>query len=186
MMGEENVPSSGSSGAPSAAQTRDSLNGCWILDKTVGDWSMNKYLETMQVDPLAIEAHDKADKENDTFHTIELDSKQVKITKRSRVNNDVVVQLELGKEQTEFLPPGNRPKRTLARSEGPMHLEIQSSLQTMNGKASVSDIKRLKTINDKTYLVQELSIINEGTQQSCTTTRYFIPYLQTPPHLVES
>ena len=66
---------------------RDSLNGAWILDKTQGNWQMKEYLETMQVDPLAIEAHEKGDRETDTIHTITLDNanNQVTIVKRSRV-----------------------------------------------------------------------------------------------------
>ncbi len=156
---------------------RSSLNGCWILDKTRGTPSMRGYLETMGVTELAIEAH---------FHTIELDDKRVKITKRSRVNHDLVVDLELGKESVQQLPPpGDRVKRSLAISNGETHLEIRSSLNTMNGMARVLDVKNLVQEEDKTVLLQALTVTNEQMGTTHTTTRYFNPYTETPPHLVE-
>jgi len=166
---------------------RDSLNGCWILDKSREPWSMNDYLRCMQVDELAIEAHEKGEREFETYHTIALNANTVEIIKRSRVNNDVVVELELGKEQTIFLPE-NRPQISVATSDNPSHLCIQSSLQTFNGKASVTDIKILQQEDDKSVLRQQLTIVNEQTKQSSTTTRYFVPYNSPLPpklHVVE-
>ena len=164
---------------------RQDLNGAWILDKTQKDWSMNNYLKVMKVDPVAVEAHEKGEMEFDTIHTITMDSKKVEIVKRSRVNNDVTVELNFGQEQLITLPPGDRPKRSLATSQGPGHLRIVNSLQTYNGaKASVSDTKTLRQEEDKSVLVQEISIVNEVTHEQCTTIRQFIPYLETPPHLV--
>ena len=166
---------------------RTSLNGVWILDKTRGDWSMAPYLETMQVDPLAIEAHEKGDKETDTIHTIELTNTAVRIVKRSRVNNDLKIDLELGTEMVEYLKPHNRPKKTVARSDHPAHLEIQSSLQTMNhGIAYVTDVKQLLANEGGiTYMVQKLTITNGKTGSSHAITRFFKPYLGTAPHLVD-
>jgi hypothetical protein len=146
---------------------------------------MNKYLETMSVDPLAIEAHGKGEKENDTIHTIDLDDTKVKIVKRSRVNSDLVVELELGKESVELLPPGDRPKKSLAQSDNPGHLRIESSLFTVNGMAKVTDVKALLQEEDKSVLMQTLTIVCQNTGRSNTTTRYFLPYLGTPPHLEE-
>ena len=175
-----------------AAAVRDSLNGCWILDKSRGTWSMSGYLESMQVNDLAIKAHEKGENEYDTYHTIELDvdgNKRVKITKRSRVNADLIVDLPLGEEHVEYLPPGDRPKKSLATSEHPGHLHITSSLHTVNGVANVTDQKVLEKNVDgdpnKVMIVQTLTIINAQTKKEHTTTRYFIPYLGTPPHLVE-
>ena len=148
---------------------------------------MNKYLETMNVDPLAIEAHEKGEKEYDTFHTIEFIQwgSTVKITKRSRVNNDLVVELQLGKESVEYLPPGDRPKRSLAVSDNPGHLCIQSSLLTVNGKASVTDLKRLiqeeGDNSERSVMMQELTILNEQTGNSHTVVRYFNPCADLPP-----
>lgn len=169
---------------PAASLKRSSLNGCWILDKTRGSPSMRGYLETMGVTELAIEAHEKGESERDTLHTIELDDKHLKITKRSRVNNDLVVDLELGKESLQQLPPGDRVKRSLAISNDATHLEIRSSLNTMNGMARVVDIKNLIQEDDKSVLVQQLTVTNEQRGTSHTTTRYFNPYTETPPHLV--
>ena len=162
------------------------LNGCWILDKSKEPWSMNQYLEVMNVDPLAIAAHEKGEKEHDTFHTIEMVNSQLKITKRSRVNNDLVQELVLNQEKVDYLPPGNRPKRVIARSDHPGHLTIQSSLETSNGVASVTDTKTLTTIDDQIYLLQELVIVNEATQKTHKTIRHFKPYDKTPPHLEET
>uniref|UniRef100_A0A7S3L4N2 Uncharacterized protein n=1 Tax=Amphora coffeiformis TaxID=265554 RepID=A0A7S3L4N2_9STRA len=165
---------------------RQDLNGCWILDKTQSDWSMNNYLRVMKVDPVAIEAHEKGEMEFDTIHTITMDATKVQIVKRSRVNNDVTVELIFGQEQLITLPPGDRPKRSLATSENAGHLRIVHSLQTYNGaKASVSDTKTLRQDADKSVLVQELTIVNEVTHEQCTTIRQFVPYLKTPPHLEE-
>lgn len=165
------------------SETRDSLNGCWILDKSREPWSMSQYLQVMKVDPLAIEAHERGEKENDTFHTIELDAKRVKIVKRSRVNNDLSVDLELGKEKVERLAPGDREKVMLATSPHPAELVIASKLETFNGKASVTDIKTIHVEDGKTYMKQQLTIINEQTNEHHTTTRYFLPYFDQPPHL---
>jgi hypothetical protein len=140
----------------------------------------------MGVTELAIEAHEKGESERDTFHTIELDDTKVKITKRSRVNNDLVVELELGKESLQQLPPpGERVKRSLATSTEPGNLEIRSSLSTMNGLARVVDIKTLTQEEDKSVMVQQLTVTNEQRGTTHTTTRYFNPYTETPPHLVE-
>jgi len=81
---------------PPESLRRDSLNGCWILDATRGSPSMRQYLETMGVDELAIQANEKGESEQDTYHTIELSGTTIKIIKRSRVNNDLVVELTLG------------------------------------------------------------------------------------------
>jgi hypothetical protein len=138
----------------------------------------------MGVTELAIEAHEKGESERDTLHTIELDDVHLKITKRSRVNNDLVVDLELGKESLQQLPPGDRVKRSLAISNDATHLEIRSSLNTMNGMARVVDIKNLLQEDDeKSVLVQQLTVTNEQRGTSHTTTRYFNPYTETPPHL---
>ena len=155
---------------------RDSLNGIWILDKDRGQWSMRGYLETLNVTELAIQAHEKGESDNDTYHTIELDDKQVKIIKRSRVNNDLVVELILGKEHVEYLEPGQRPKKSLATSTDLTQLEITSSLMTMNGMAHVKDSKKLVQEENKSVLVQELTIQNEQTGVSHTTIRYFNPF----------
>lgn len=186
---------------------RMTIEGCWILDKTRDNWSMNEYLQTMNVDPLAIEAHEKGEKEHDTFHTIDfVERGKVRIVKRSRVNNDVVVELILGKESIQHLQPSNRPKCSVATSDHSGHLCIKSSLLTTDhGTAIVTDIKRLQrngTLSDTNdekvilnsssnlespddvVLLQELTIINEGTGKSHTTIRYFNPYYDTPPHLV--
>ncbi|GAX18498.1 hypothetical protein FisN_10Hh304 [Fistulifera solaris] len=167
--------------------TRHTLEGTWILDKTRPDWSMTPYLQTMQVDPLAIEAHEKGDLEADTFHTIQfLPGNRVQLIKRSRVNNDLVVDLELGMEQVEHLSPGQRPKTMIATADrARTFLEIQSTLQTMgNGTASVRDIKRLHHENEAVVLIQELTITNERTGASHSLQRTFLPYYDTPPHLV--
>lgn len=148
---------------------------------------MRKYLETMNVDPLAIEAHEKGERETDTIHTITLTRTQVKIVKRSRVNNDVTVELEIGKESVQHLPPGDRPKKTIASSGSTGYLEIRSSLLTLNGMASVVDIRSLLQEDEgqKSVMKQELTIKNEQSGVSHTTYRHFVPYLETPPHFVD-
>jgi len=162
---------------------RSSLNGCWILDRGRGNPSMRSYLETMGVNELALEAHDKGEAEFDTFLTITMDKDSVEIVKRSRVNADITVELELGVEHVVLLPPGNREKKSLAMSDHPGHLCIQSSLQSLNGLAKVVETKNLLQEQDRSIMVQDLTITNALTGVTCTTTRYFIPYLKTPPHL---
>ena len=225
-------------------ERRTTINGCWILDKSRDNWSMSEYLQTMNVDPLAIEAHEKGEKEYETYHTIEFidNNTGVKIVKRSRVNNDVVVELKFGQEYQQFLQPNNRLKSSIATSDHLGHLCIKSSLVTTDnhGTAIVTDIKRLQTLEElaeslppptlpnltttttpdqdddakkkaddaegstmevaevlehtpletpskvatTTVVVQELTIQNVETGQTHTTTRYFLPYYDTPPHLV--
>lgn len=156
---------------------RDSLNGVWILDKNRVGWSMRGYLECLNVNELAIQAHEKGESEYDTYHTISLDSSKVTIIKRSRVNNDLKVELEMGKEHVEYLKPENRPKKSIATSaDGKTQLEIKSSLLTVNGMAHVVDKKFLEKEGDTTILVQELQITNGQTRKSHKTTRYFLPF----------
>jgi len=160
---------------------RNTLAGAWVLDKNRGNWSMRGYLETLHVNELAIQAHEKGEQEYNTIHMItfpEFDFNKIRIVKRSRVNNDLVVELTLGEEAVQYLKPDNRPKKSLATSEDPgKHLKIQSSLLTMNGLAHVTDVKRLVQEDDKSVLVQELTIVNDQTKATNTTTRYFVPYL---------
>jgi hypothetical protein len=140
---------------------------------------MRGYLETLHVPEMAIQAHEKGDNETDTYHTIELSGNKVKITKRSRVNNDITVELTLGEEWVEYLQPDNRPKKQLATTDDPgRHLQIQSSLLTVNGMAHVTDVKRLvQEDNDiNAIMIQELTITNPQTNKTHTTTRYFVPY----------
>jgi hypothetical protein len=168
--------------AAATIAARTSLNGCWVLDKTKLPWSIQDYLTVMKVDQLAIAAHEKGEQEHDTFHTIHINTKTktVQIIKRSRVNNDLVVDLVLGQEYIEHLAPNERPKRMIAVSDHPGHLCIRSSIQTMNGTASVTDVKRLV----EGRLVQELTVVNQETGATHTTTRHFQPYDGVPPHLV--
>jgi hypothetical protein len=144
---------------------------------------MREYLETMGVDELAIQANEKGESEQDTYHTIELSDSTIKIIKRSRVNNDLVVELTLGQAMIEHLPPGDREKKMLATSLSPEHVQIESSLLTVNGLARVLEIKKLLQEEAMSVLQQELTITNAITGKSHTTVRYFVPYLKTPPHL---
>eukprot|EP00934_Nitzschia_sp_Nitz4_P006244 Nitzschia sp. Nitz4//scaffold29_size155292//85611//86141//NITZ4_002666-RA/size155292-processed-gene-0.18-mRNA-1//1//CDS//3329546472//6234//frame0 len=161
------------------SSARESLEGVWILDKKRGQWSMRGYLETLHVDELAIQAHEKGETEYDTIHQIYFEEsfKKVKIIKRSRVNNDLVVELTMGEEHVQYLKPDQRPKKSLASTDDPgQHLRIQSSLLTMNGLAHVTDVKRLSKEGDSSVLIQDLTIINDATKESNTTTRYFVPF----------
>ena len=147
---------------------------------------MRKYLEIMGVDELAIQANEKGESEHDTYHTVDLTDRTVKIIKRSRVNNDLVVELTLGEELVEYLPPGDREKKMLATSVDPQHVQIESSLHTVNALAKVLDVKTLVHEEDTSILQQELTITNVSTGQSHTTVRFFVPYLKTPPHLEDA
>lgn len=161
----------------SKSMKRDSLNGSWILDKTRGAWSIRGYLETLNVPELAIQANEKGETELDTVHTIEVDDEKIKITKSSRVNNDLVVELTFGNELLEYLKPDDRPKKQLATTEDPgKHLKIESSLLTVNGMAHVTDIKQLLQEAKASVLVQELIITNPESNKTHTTTRYFNPH----------
>eukprot|EP00547_Thalassionema_nitzschioides_P001934 CAMPEP_0194200878 /NCGR_PEP_ID=MMETSP0156-20130528/1322_1 /TAXON_ID=33649 /ORGANISM="Thalassionema nitzschioides, Strain L26-B" /LENGTH=165 /DNA_ID=CAMNT_0038925945 /DNA_START=124 /DNA_END=621 /DNA_ORIENTATION=+ len=155
----------------------------------------------MGVDELAIQANEKGETEHDTYHTITLlsgmetseegeeqQNKKVIIVKRSRVNNDLIVELDLGKEFVEKLAPGDREKKSLATSDlWGQHLKINSSLLTVNGLASVVDEKKLEQEETGgTMLVQELKITNVETEDTHATVRYFTPYTKTPPHLVDN
>jgi len=204
--------------------TRDSLSGSWILDKNRGNWSMRGYLETLNVPELAIQANEKGETELDTIHTIkfspscfsssssvikseegdgtcdqkfkEVEQQQEKVTiiKRSRVNNDLVVELILGEEKVDYLKPDDRPKKQLATTDdavGKTHLKIVSSLLTVNGTmANVTDTKTLvqettksdgkesssaSSSSSSSMMIQELTILNPETNKTHITTRYFKP-----------
>jgi hypothetical protein len=138
---------------------RDSLNGSWKLDKSREGWSTRKYLAVMEVDPLAIEAHDRAELEADTVHTIAVTPhKSYRIVKRSRVNNDLVTELPLdgATEATastvrKVLAPGNRLQTSCATSRdgGKTHISILSTIETVNGTAVIIDTKELLQQDDE-------------------------------------
>jgi hypothetical protein len=150
---------------------------------------MKHYLAVMNVDPLAIEAHDKGEIQHNTIHTIYMDHRQLHIIKRSRVNNNVKVALEFGRLHVEYLPPGNREKSSLATMmphEFGKKFQIQSTLQTVNGKAHITDTRELLVVQGghsgdgsritRTFMLQTLTIVNQLTGQQSTTKRYFLPY----------
>jgi hypothetical protein len=191
------VPSSAApAGDYREPEQRTSLNGSWILDKTHRpneDWSMKHYLAVMNVDPLAIEAHDKGEIQHDTIHTIYMDPRKLHIVKNSRVNNNVHVVLEFGRLHVEYLPPGNREKSSMATttpSEFGKKFTIQSTLQTANAageKAHITDVRELLVVPygvdvgdgsriTRTFMRQTLTIVNQLSGQQSTTTRYFLPY----------
>ena len=159
---------------------RDSLNGKWLLDRNRGNPSVRGFLEIMGVSPLAIEANEKGDADHNTIHDITLTQTNYTIKKLSRVN-DMILDVTLGDEQVKPLLPGDRIKRTLATSDHLGHVLIVSSMPTMNGVARVTDEKHLlqETAMDGTprsIYVQKLTILNESTQTSDVTTRYFLPF----------
>ena len=159
---------------------RDSLNGKWQLDRNRGNPSVRGFLEIMGVSPLAIEANEKGDADHNTIHDITLTQTNYTIKKLSRVN-DMILDVTLGDEQVKPLLPGDRIKRTLATSDHLGHVLIVSSMPTMNGVARVTDEKHLlqETAMDGTprsIYVQKLTILNESTQTSDVTTRYFLPF----------
>jgi len=158
---------------------RTSLNGVWILDRTRGSPSVRGFLETMGVPELAIEANEKGDDEHDTVHDITLTSTQYKIKKLSRVNN-MVLDVTLGEEHVKHMVPGERLKRTLASSDHPAHVRVESSMPTMNGVTRVIDTKTLVQETGSGHVtsvyIQQLTITNESTQKSNVTTRYFVPF----------
>jgi hypothetical protein len=140
------------SSKPSAGSYRDSLNGSWKLDKSREGWSMRTYLSVMEVDPLAIEAHDRAEQEADTIHTITIVAhKSYHIIKQSRVNNDLITELPLDgtTEATatvrKILAPGDRLQTSRATSNdgGRTHISILSTIETVNGTAVIVDTKEL-------------------------------------------
>lgn len=143
---------------------------------------MKDYLTVMNVDELAILAQEKGEQEQDTIHTIELTSSHVTIYKHSRVNNNLCVRLQLGQEHIERLRPGDRLKKQLATAVPPAELRIESSLETLNGLATVIDHREL--VDGGSCMRQTLSITNEQSGETSTTTRYFLPYNGTPPHLL--
>jgi len=75
-----------------------------------------------------------------------------------------------------------RVKTTLATSDNPSHVKILTKMPTINGDATVTDIKTLISndvdINGNilpVVLKQELTITNETNGKTHTITRYFVP-----------
>ena len=166
-------------------EIRTSLNGVWILDKKRGQPSVRGFLETMGVNELAIEANEKGEADHDTIHDICLTPTHYKIKKLSRVN-DMVLDVDLGKDHVKTLVPGDRTKKTLATSEHLGMVRVESSMPTMNGTARVTDVKTLvqeggegsADLNKKrsSVYIQRLTIVNESTGKSHETIRYFVPF----------
>lgn len=150
-----------------------------MLDKTRGEPSMRSYLEIMGVNVLAIEAHEKGEKDVDTLHHIHLTENSFKIKKTSRVNN-LQEEFILGKKTSHALAGGARVKTTLVVSDGLNHVKIDTHMPTMNGIAEVIDVKNLIQEDGNIFLKQELTIQNVDNGNSKTTTRWFIPIKKTP------
>jgi hypothetical protein len=151
-------------------RVRKDLNGAWILDKTRGQPSMRGYLETMGVNELAIEAHEKGELETDTVHIIEFTAHSVRIKKLSRVNDctlEVALQGRANNSSIssshypnfldnndddvdkllDLIPPDpqNEKQRSIALSDNPTHVTIYTKMKTINGTAAVTDVKTLLT-----------------------------------------
>lgn len=137
---------------------------------------MKGYLEVMGVTAMAIEAHEKGEKDVETRNNIALSAVTLRIKKTSRVNN-LQEEFTVGKDMTKTLAGGgNRQKMTRVDSDGLHHVKITTQMPTMNGKAEVVDIKTLVTEDDgKTVLRQDLTIRNVDTGQTKTTQRWFVP-----------
>ena len=140
---------------------------------------MRGYLEVMGVNDLAIEAHEKGEKDVDTLHNIHLTKKSYKIKKTSRVNN-LQEEYVLRKKTSHALAGGARVKTTLVQSDGLDHVKINTHMPTMNGTAEVTDSKTLVHEEGKTFLKQELTILNVENGINKTTTRWFTPINETP------
>ncbi|CAB9499911.1 expressed unknown protein [Seminavis robusta] len=193
---------------PAATAPADptSLNGCWILDKSKGEWSMRGYLEAMGVNEFCIQMHERGEQKFDIFHTIQFttnsNNKRVKIIKRGRA--DVVVNLPLGEEVEDYLPPDFRLLTSLATSDDNtrQYLKIESSCWTVNGLIKVTENFEFQpqaqpegasnaadgtgssSSSGGVMMVQTITSVHERTGNTNTTTRYFIPYHGTPPHQV--
>ena len=158
-------------------ETRKNLNGGWKLDKTRGEPSMRRYLETMGVSELAIVAHEKGEAEVDTINMIQMSDKRFKIKKTSRVN-DLEEEYDIGKETITKLPPtGEKEKITLVVSNGPCHVCVSTKMPTMNGLAEVVDVKELMKLDNVHFpvMMQSLTITNMDTKKSSLTKRYYLP-----------
>jgi len=86
-----------------------------------------------------------------------------------------------GLSGSEFLNQGEMVKITTATSNDLGHVEVKSTMPTINGLASVIDVKTLIHETDsngqpRSVYVQELTIRNEKTGKANTTTRYFLPF----------
>lgn len=181
----------------STAKRRLDLNGAWKLDKTRGSPSMKYYLETMGVTPLAIEANEKGDADQDTIHIITLTSTDYNIKKISRVN-DLTLSMILGQEQKllqedldnndkqQQKKQQSRVKSCLATSSSLRDVLIVSNMPTINGDAYVTDRKTMEEhpgersgSSDSTIVLykQELTVRNEWTGKEHTTIRYFVPHV---------
>lgn len=171
---------------------RDTLDGMWILDKSRGEWSMKHCLEVMNINPMIIDSHCIGELDNDSIQTIQFDKEKhsVRIIKKNYIgNDDIVIDLQLDIEHIEYLPPGNREKRTIAivdtrnTSSSYCNLEIKSNLHTFNGYISIIDseyvVQERISDNDnnitRSVLVQEMTITNARTKKQHKTTRYFNP-----------
>ena len=134
---------------------------------------------TVGVTALAIEAHEKGEKDVDTLHHIHLTKKMYKVKKTSRVNN-LQEEYVLGKNTSHALALGARVKTTLVESDGMDHVKISTQMPTMNGAAEVVDIKQLVKNDNLVFLKQELTITNLAKGTSKTTVRWFVPAKETP------
>uniref|UniRef100_A0A7S0PHQ3 Cytosolic fatty-acid binding proteins domain-containing protein n=1 Tax=Leptocylindrus aporus TaxID=1398097 RepID=A0A7S0PHQ3_9STRA len=173
-------PTSSGAEASAGAEPRTCLNGVWKLDKTRGEPSMRGYLEVMGVDGLAIEAHEKGERDVDTLHHILLTGDTYRVKKTSRVNN-LQEEFALGKETLTTLADGNRQKKTLVESENNTTVRICTHMPTVNGAAEVTDVKTLvHEDNGRVCMHQELIIKNLNNGKTKVTRRWFTPSSLTP------
>ena len=151
------------------------VNGTWRLDVDRGD-PMGPYLTVMNCSEMAIEAMEKGEKEVETIHRLSIKNNELRIQKKSRVN-DVDERYKLNEKIITTISNKKdgsdcKQKSTFVTSEdnGKTSVTIKTIMPTINGLAEVVDARRLETGN---VMYQELTITNFDTSVSSTTKRWF-------------
>ena len=129
---------------------------------------------------------EKAEKEVETIHVINLDPSAYTITKKSRVNNftetyrlnqRVVTTIAITKDGSH-----TKEKTTYVTTDDTFSsLRVKSTMPTTNGIAEVVDSRRLENGG----LYQELVLTNISTGASCVTKRYWHAIPMPPPDVAD-
>ena len=190
-----------SMGLPLTPPIRHSLNGIWLLDKTLSS-SLRGYLQTMSISPDLISRHLELEQSKTTVNDITLTKRgySLKHFLLETVEEAQVFESTLHQSETILISRPKeavqRKKTTWVQSRGMECVEVTCRIDTIHGfRAVVTDTKSLQTVEmyndgrgkeqevlctwlpqESTLMKHELKVVNEGTGEKHTTTRYFVPF----------
>jgi hypothetical protein len=146
----------------SAAVVLQDFDGSWKLDSSNSE-TLEAYLKTMGVTEIACEAAMKAEKQYATFHIIDINGDEYRVSRKSRMANRTC-EFTFGRESVETRKSGREFKITIRKEAGPRIVEETC----IDGKHRFT-LTRTLVEKDRMHCMQVLKIPSK----TVVTQRYF-------------